>query len=115
MPNLKTRKDNINQFYGLITPTNFTQLVKHLHQSILPNDTTKQIKNATLKLIYNELRCEKKQKQITNNVENCHLIKFNDMRALIYRPGWDPIKLISIVIGVETRALIFTINPKIFI
>jgi len=43
------------------------------------------------------------------------LIKFNDMRALIYRPGWDPIKLISIVIGVETRALIFTINPKIFI
>ena len=91
----------------MITPTNFTQLVKHLHQSILPNDTTKQIKNATLKLIYNELRCEKKQKQITNNVENCHLIKFNDMHALFYRPGWDHIKLITIVIGARNMRVNF--------
>jgi len=51
VPNLKNRKDNINQFYGLITPTNLTQLLKHLHQSILPNDNMKQIKNAALKLI----------------------------------------------------------------
>ena len=40
-------------------------------------------------------------KQMTNNVENCHLIKFNEMRALLYRPGWERIKLITIVSGVR--------------
>ena len=34
---------------------------------------------------------------MTNNVDNLHLIKFNDMRALLYRPGWDGIKLITII------------------
>ena len=34
--------------------TYFTQLVKHLHQSILPNDNMEQIKNTTLKLILTE-------------------------------------------------------------
>ena len=53
---------------------------------------------------------KKKQKQFTINVDNSHLIKFNDMRALLYRPRWDRIKLITIVIGVETRALIFYDN-----
>ena len=36
---------------------------------------------------------------MTNNVGNSHLIKFNDMLALLYKPGWDSIKLITIVIG----------------
>jgi len=41
---------------------------------------------------------------MTNNVDNSHLIKFNDMRALLYRPGWDRIKLITVVIYVrDTR------------
>ena len=49
-------------------------------------------------------------KQMTNNVENWHLIKFNDIRALFDRPGWYPIKLTTIVIGVEKRALSFYDN-----
>ena len=44
-----------------LPPTNLTQLlvVKHLHQSILPNDNTKQTKNATLKLIFKLLKLQK--------------------------------------------------------
>ena len=51
MTNLKYRKDNINQFYGLITSEKFHSISKALTQSIMPNDNRKQIKNATLKLI----------------------------------------------------------------
>ena len=29
------------------------------------------------------------------------MIKFNEMRALLYRPGWHRIKLITIVSGVR--------------
>ena len=36
---------------------------------------------------------------MTNNVDNSHLIKFNDILALLHKPGWDRIKLITIVIG----------------
>ena len=38
---------------------------------------------------------------MTNNVDNSHLIKFNEMRALLYKPGWNRIKLITIVNGVR--------------
>ena len=47
---------------------------------------------------------QKQMKQMTNNVENWHLIKFNEISALLYRRGWDRIKLITIVSGVrDTR------------
>ena len=46
----------------------------------------------------------KRNKQLTNNIDNSHLIKFNDMLELLYKTGWDRIKLITIVIGVrDTR------------
>ena len=48
-----------------------------------------------------------KEKQMTNNVENLHLIKFNEMRALLYRSGWDRIKLITIIIDVRNTRVNF--------
>ena len=44
---------------------------------------------------------------MTNNVDNSHLIKFNDMLAFLYKPGWDRIKLITIVIGVRDMRVNF--------
>ena len=44
---------------------------------------------------------------MTNNVDNSHLIKFNDMLASLYKPGWDRIKLITIVIGARDMRVNF--------
>ena len=49
----------------------------------------------------------KRNKQLTINVDNRHLIKFNDMCALLYRPEWDRIKLITIVVGVRRTRVNF--------